>query len=196
MSLQKFDFDVDIDLANRDDAMRVFSCTPASIEKDGKYTKHNTGVYFQNIPCFPLEGFSSIDHKEAEEQGWFKVDFLNNSVYKHIRDEAHLNKLLATEPMWELLEHDEIVNQLYHVNNYAQILKEYKPKSVDELAMILAIIRPAKRHLVGQSFEEIQKTVWEKPEEDNVYYFKKSHATAYALTIVVQLNHIVEGISS
>ena len=44
----------------------------------GKYVfdKHNTGVYFQPIPSFPIEGYSTIDHKEAEEMGYFKVDFL------------------------------------------------------------------------------------------------------------------------
>lgn len=195
MSLQKFDFDVDIDLANRDDAMKVFTCTPASIEKEGKYTKHNTGVYFQNIPMFPLEGYSTIDHKQAENEGWFKVDFLNNSVYKNIHDEAHLNKLLDTEPMWELLEDPDFVALLFHIANYANIVNAYKPKSVEELAMILAIIRPGKKHLVGKPFDEIRKTVWEKPEDNDTYYFKKSHATAYALTIVVQMNRIVEGIA-
>ena len=69
----KIDFDVDIDMANRDDFLKLVNITPASIEKDGEFTKHNTGVYFQNIPKFPLEGFSTIDHKQAEEDGWFKV---------------------------------------------------------------------------------------------------------------------------
>ena len=45
----KIDFDVDIDMGNRDDFLKLVNVTPASIEKEGKYTKHNTGVYFQNI---------------------------------------------------------------------------------------------------------------------------------------------------
>ena len=69
----KIDFDVDIDMANRDDFLKLVNVTPASIEKDGKFTKHNTGVYFQNIPKFPLEGYSTIDHKQAEEEGLDKV---------------------------------------------------------------------------------------------------------------------------
>ena len=110
----KIDFDVDIDMANRDKFLELANHIPASIEKDGKFTKHNTGVYFQNIPKFPLEGYSTIDHKQAEEDGWFKVDFLNNHVYEGIRDESHLNKLVNSEPMWELLEHQEIVEKLFH----------------------------------------------------------------------------------
>jgi len=187
------DFDIDIDLADRTQLLDIVRHVPASIEKNGKFTKHNTGVYFQSIPVFPLEGYSSIDHKQAEQEGWFKVDFLNNSIYQNVRDEAHLDSLLSTAPMWELFEHEEIVSQLYHINNYAPVLKSYKPTSIEQLAMILAIIRPAKKHLMGKPFGEIEKTVWDKPEDD-VYYFKKAHAIAFATAIVVQLNLICKGI--
>ena len=187
----KIDFDVDIDMGNRDDFLKLVNVTPASIEKEGKYTKHNTGVYFQNISKFPLEGYSTIDHKQAEEDGWFKVDFLNNHIYKDVIDEQHLDKLIATEPMWELLKHQEVVEQLFHINNHFDILKKYPPKSLEDLAVILAIIRPGKRHLVGKSWEQIVKNVWIKPDNDT-YFFKKSHSYGYALAIIVQLNLICE----
>jgi len=188
----KIDFDVDIDMANRDDFLKLVNVTPASIKKDGEFTKHNTGVYFQDIPMFPLEGFSSIDHKDAEEQGWFKLDVLNNSVYVDIENETHLNKLLETEPMWELFEHKEVVEQLFHINNHFEIVLQHKPQTVEQLAMILAMIRPGKRYLVGRSWEEIEADVWVKTDD---YFFKKSHAIAYALTIIVQLNLLCEKIS-
>lgn len=190
----KIDFDVDIDMANREDLLQHIKHVPASICKNGKYTKHNTGVYLQNIPFFPLEGYSTIDHKQAEEKGWFKLDVLNNNIYKDVQDETHLDKLLNTEPMWELLEHAEVVEQLYHINNYADVVKSYKPSSVEQLAMILAIIRPGKKHLMGKSFDEIAQTVWDKPVSDE-YYFKKAHAIAFATAIVVQLNLICENLS-
>ena len=185
----KIDFDVDIDMANRDDFLELVNITPASIEKDSKFTKHNTGVYFQNIPKFPLEGYSTIDHKEAEEDGWFKVDFLNNHIYENIIDETHLDKLLATEPLWELFEHKEVVEKLFHINNHYDIVKQYKPTSVEQLAMILAMIRPGKRYLVGKSWEEVEKDVWTKTDD---YFFKRSHAIGYATAICVQLNLMVE----
>jgi hypothetical protein len=188
----KIDFDVDIDMANREDFLRLVSHTPASIKNDeGIYSKHNTGVYFQTIPTFPLEGYSSIDYETAEEEGWFKVDVLNNGIYKDVRDEAHLNKLMNTEPLWELLEHEEFVSQLFHVGNYSNILTQYKPNSVEQLAMILAIIRPGKKHLIGKSWNDIASDVWDKP-SDGSYYFKHSHAVAYAVAIVVQMNLICE----
>jgi DNA polymerase III alpha subunit len=69
-----------------------------------------------------------------------------------------------------------------------------KPKSVEQLAAVLAMIRPAKRNLIGKTWDEVMKEVWVKPENDE-YYFKKSHATAYAVAVVVQMNLICEGIS-
>ena len=188
----KIDFDVDIDMANREDFLRLVNHTPASIKhEDGTYSKHNTGVYFQTIPSFPLEGFSSIEYETAEEEGWFKVDVLNNGIYKDVRDEAHITELMNIEPLWDLLEHEEFVSQLFHISNYSNILAQYKPTSVEQLAMILAIIRPGKKHLIGKSWNEITKQVWVKP-TDGSYYFKHSHAIAYAVAIVVQMNLICE----
>ena len=187
----KIDFDVDIDMGNRDDFLKLVNVTPASIEKESKFTKHNTGVYFQNIPKFPLDGFSTIEHKQAEQEGWFKVDFLNNHIYKDVKDEQHLDKLIATEPMWELFKHQEVVEQLFHISNHFDILKQYPPTSLEDLAIILAIIRPGKRHLLGKSWEEIKSNVWIKPDNDT-YFFKKSHSYGYALAIIVQLNLICE----
>ena len=58
--------------------------------------------------------------------------------------------------------------------------------------MILAMIRPGKRHLVGKSWEEIEADVWIKPQDD-IYFFKKSHSYSYAVAIKVQLNLLCEG---
>lgn len=187
----KVNFDVDIDMADRTQILKLVAHIPASIQKDNDYTKHATGVYFQNIPKMPMDNFSAIDHKLAEQQGWFKVDFLNNRIYQDVRDEQHLISLMNAEPVWELLEHAVVVAQLYHINQYHKLVEQYKPISVEQLAMILAMIRPAKKHLIGETWEEIQKTVW-LPSVDGGYQFKKSHAHAFAVAIVVQLNLICE----
>lgn len=191
----RIDFDVDIDMANREDFLRLVNHVPASIRNsEGTYSKHNTGVYFQTIPQFPLEGYSAVDYESAEEEGWFKVDVLNNHVYKGVKDEAHLTNLMATEPVWQLLEHEEVVEQLFHIGNYYDLVQQYKPCSVEQLAMILAMIRPGKKHLIGKTWDEIEKEVWVKP-TDNSYFFKKSHSIGYAMAIVVQLNLLVESLT-
>jgi hypothetical protein len=100
-----------------------------------------------------------------------------------------LDRLVATEPEWELFKHEEIVEQLFHINNHFDIVKQHLPTSIEQLAMILAMIRPGKRYLVGKSWSKIEKDVWVKTDE---YFFKQSHAMGYALAIIVQLNLIVE----
>jgi hypothetical protein len=62
---------------------------------------------------------------------------------------------------------------------------------VPQLAAVLAMIRPAKRHLVGKDWKTVMTEVWQKPENDE-YFFKKSHATAYAVAVVVQMNLVCE----
>jgi hypothetical protein len=186
--------DIDIDFLDRTDALNLLKHVPASIEDNGAFKKHNTGVYCTSIPYNPLTGMSTIDYKHAEERGYFKIDFLNVSIYKGVKDENHLKKLMETEPLWDLLEQDDFSNLLFHVNGHGSILQEMKPTSVEQLAAVLAMIRPAKRYLIGKDWKEVNSKVWEKPANDE-YYFKKAHAVAYAMAIVVQMNLICEGIS-
>jgi len=186
--------DIDIDFVDRDSALQLFKHIPASRIDNDRLVKHNTGVYLHSVPMSAVEAVCSVpyDHTTAEE--YFKIDFLNVSIYKGVRDETHLIQLMETEPLWDLLEQEEFVNLLFHVNGHGSILQEMKPKSVEQLAAILAMIRPAKRYLIGKDWITVMTEVWTKP-ENNEYYFKKSHATAYAVAIVVQMNLICEQIS-
>ena len=59
--------------------------------------------------------------------------------------------------------------------------------SIPRLMMLLAIIRPAKRHLIGKPWKEVAQNIWEKP-DDGSYAFKKSHACAYAHLVKVHMN--------
>ena len=183
--------DIDIDLFDRDNILSHIRHVPASIEKRGVYTKHNSGVYVSNIPRDPVTNLASIEYKEAEERGYFKLDFLNNSLYEGVRDEAHLISLMEQEPVWELFQHEEVVKNLAHVANHIDVLKILKPQSIEQLAEVLAIIRPAKRYLLNETREKIESEVWTKPTDDT-YYFKKAHAIAYAVSIVVQINLFCE----
>jgi hypothetical protein len=135
-----------------------------------------------------------VPYEQAEEQSFFKIDFLNVGIYKGVRDEEHLVQLMNTEPLWDLLEQDDFSNLLFHVNGHGGLLRQMKPTSVEQLAAVLAMIRPAKRYLIGKEWTTVMKEVWTKPENDE-YFFKKSHATAYAVAITVQMNLICEQIS-
>ena len=186
--------DIDIDFKDRNNILNKLHHIPASIIKDNNVARHNTGIYFHEIPVDPFTGNATLDYKKAEELGYFKIDCLNVNMYKDVESEEHLQRLIDTEPDWELFQHKEIVEQLFHIHDHFNIVSQMKPQSVEQLAMILAIIRPAKRSLLGESWQSIQKQVWLKP-IDNSYYFKKSHAVSYALAIVVQLNLLVESIN-
>ena len=186
--------DIDIDFNDREEALKLFKHIKASRLDGDKLVKHNTGVYLHEVPVDAVTGLCSVDYTQAEEQEYFKIDFLNVGLYKGVRDEAHLVQLMNTEPLWDLLEQDDFANLLFHVNGHGGILREMKPKSAEQLAAVLAMIRPAKRHLIGKTWDEVMQEVWTKPENDE-YYFKKSHATAYAMAVVVQMNVICEGIS-
>ena len=186
--------DIDIDFVDRDQALTLFKHVRASRIDNGSLVKHNTGVYFHEVPVDALENVSAVPYDLAEEQGYFKIDFLNVGIYKGVRNENHLTQLMNTEPLWDLLEQEDFVNLLFHINGHSDILKKMKPTSVEQLAAILAMIRPAKRYLIGKSWDEVMKEVWQKPDNDE-YYFKKSHAIAYAMAIVVQMNLICESIS-
>ena len=186
--------DIDIDFADRTLALNQFKHVAAAIEDNGTFKKHNSGVYCTSIPYNPITGISTIDYKEAEDRGYFKIDFLNVGVYNGVKDEAHLILLMETEPLWDLLEQDEFTQLLFHVNGHGSILRQSKPRSIEQLAAVLAMIRPAKRYLIGKDWTTVMMEVWTKPENDE-YFFKKSHAVAYATAVVVQMNLICEQIS-
>jgi DNA polymerase III alpha subunit len=186
--------DIDIDFLDREQALKLFKHTVASRNDNGKLVKHNTGVYLHEVPVDAVTSLCSVPYEQAEEQKLFKIDFLNVGIYKGVRDEAHLIQLMETEPLWDLLEQDEFVNLLFHLNGHGDILRKTYPTSVEQLSAVLAMIRPAKRYLIGKPWPTIMTEVWTKPETGD-YYFKKSHATAYAVAIVVQMNLICEQIS-
>jgi hypothetical protein len=186
--------DIDIDFIDREQALALFDVAPASRIDNGQLVKHNTGVYLHEVPVDAITGLCQIPYDRAEEEKYFKIDFLNVSLYKGVRNEEHLNDLLNKEPLWDLLEQDDFCNLLFHVNGHGTILRKMKPQSIPQLAAVLAMIRPAKRHLIGKTWTEVGTEVWTKP-TNNEYYFKKSHAHAYAAAIVVQMNLICEQLS-
>ena len=98
---------------------------------------------------------------------------------------------MEKEPLWQLLEHEDFSEKVFHLNGHSELLKVLKPSSVLELAATVAIIRPAKRHLANKTWNEIHEQVWVKP-TDGQYFFKKAHAVAYAHAIVVHMNLLCE----
>jgi hypothetical protein len=187
----RIDSDIDIDLGNRELILAKIKYIPAAMNNVTPVRKHATGIYITEIPYDPVNDMSSIDYVDAEDRGYFKLDLLNVHVYNKVRDENHLLSLMH-DPNWNMLNDRKIVEQLIHLNNSYDLLRRM-PEPIDSiprLAMFLAVIRPSKRHLLGKTYKEIMKTVWEK--DDTGYQFRKSHAIAYSQLVVVHMNLLTE----
>jgi len=187
--------DIDIDFADRKKILDLIEHVPAAIKDNDTFKKHNTGVYCHSIPYNPITDTASFDYKTAEERGYFKIDFLNVGIYKDVKNEEHLKYLLNKEPIWDLLLEDDFTNSLFHVNGHGSVLRQMKPRTILELAAVLAMIRPAKRYLIGKDWNTVNAEVWVKP-SSNEYFFKKAHAVAYASAVIVQMNLICENLTS
>jgi hypothetical protein len=185
----KFSSDIDIDFADRTKILDILPHTTASIIRDGTLSKHNTGVYFTEIPQDPFTGYASIDYEQAEDLGYLKLDFLNVNLYSQVESEQHLIALMQQEPDWAKLYEREFCEQLIHVGNHYDTLIKMPEvvNTIPRMAMFISVIRPAKRHLIGRTWQEVAETVWQRPEDDS-YYFKKSHAVAYATLVAVNMN--------
>ena len=180
-------FDIDIDFGDRSKILEYINHVPAAMRKVTPIRKHNTGVYVTEVPYDAINDMANIDYSDAEDRGYIKLDLLNVHVYNNIKDESELIDLMV-EPNWSLLNNSEFVGQLVHLgNHYSTIRKLPEPiNSIPRLAMFLALIRPGKKHLIGQTWSDVAKTVWDK--NDGGYTFKKAHAIGYAWLVAVHMN--------
>ena len=181
------DADIDIDFCDRNQILRLIRHIPARQESNIETLTHNSGVYVTDIPFDPVHKCASINYTEAGKRDYFKIDFLNVGGYKHIKDTAHYTKLLSEEPQWDSLMNKRFSSQVIHLSNHHNNLLLMKPDSIPRMAMFLALIRPAKKHLIGKSWKEISTEIWVKPDGDD-YYFKKAHAVSYAILVVLHMN--------
>jgi hypothetical protein len=187
----RIDSDIDIDVGDRDKLLKLITHTPAAMRKVTPIRKHPSGIYVTDIPYDPAYDMATIDYTEAESRGYFKLDILNVHVYENVKNEEHLVELMR-EPDWNMLKDRAIVEQLIHLNNSFNIMCRM-PEPIDSiprLAMFLAVMRPAKKHLQGLTWKEVAKTVWDKDSEG--YAFKKSHSLSYAQLVAVHMNILKE----
>lgn len=200
--------DVDLDVADREAALALFpeAILASQLSSDGnRLVKHNTGVYFQNIPVDPLVGTATFPYDYAEEFGYYKIDMIPYHVYEGIEDEGLLLELLefaeSEDFPWHWFRderfytHEETRLQVTHLARHFDVCQTYPPESVLDVAALIALIRPRKKYLIGQHWDVIEEKIWKKlPEEDSDkpgnYFFKKSHAVAFALVILVHMQLI------
>jgi hypothetical protein len=180
--------DIDIDFADRSQLLELIRHTPARQTVQGQVRRHNSGVYVTDIPVDPVNLCASIDYEEAEQLGYFKIDFLNMSVYQLITGPEHYATAVTTDPEWSRLWQDpDWARQLAHIGNYTDLLKDMKPDSIPRMAAFISIIRPGKAHLQRQPWDVVFDSVWDG-DESRGYTFKKSHAISYAALVALHMN--------
>lgn len=187
--------DIDIDLRTDFDPKKLFPWARASLVKSDELAQHSCGVYPQGIPVDPLTGLSAIPYKEAEQVGYLKIDFLHLHIYDHFKSRDEIDELLKVEPDWGLLTIPSEQAKLFQLSKHGDVLSAVKPKSIEDLADVLALIRPGKKQLVklyNSQKDATRRILYAKDESG--YSFKKSHAIAYAMVIVLQLHLINSGL--
>jgi hypothetical protein len=187
--------DIDIDLADREQLLKLIQATPARQLHQGQVRRHNSGVYVTDIPWDPVNACAAIDYETAEQLGYFKIDLLNMSVYQLIKNPAHYEQVLAQEPSWTRLWTDpEWTKQLAHIGNYTELLKTMRPDSIPRMAAFISIIRPGKAHLQNLPWEQVFATVWDG-DSSRGFVFKKSHAISYAALVTLHMNLLNQSVA-
>ena len=180
--------DIDLDLADREQVLKLITATAARQMHQGQVRKHNSGVYVTDIPYDPINECAAIDYELAEQRGYFKIDLLNMSVYQLIKSPQHYEQLLAQEPDWTRLWTDPVwAKQLVHVGNYSDLLAKMKPDSIPRMAAFIAIIRPGKAHLQNKPWSEVFESVWDG-DNSKGFVFKHSHSVSYAALVALHMN--------
>ena len=180
--------DIDIDFANREQILSIINHIPARQIVQGQVRRHNSGIYVTDIPRDPVNNCAAIDYEQADQRGYFKIDFLNMGVYQLIKDLKHYKEMLDADPPWARLWQDTAwAGQLVHVGNYTELLKSMRPDSIPRMAAFISIIRPGKAHLQNKTWSDVFDSVWDG-DDSRGYTFKKSHALSYAALVALHIN--------
>ncbi len=189
--------DIDLDLKTDFDPLEIFDeAIRASMVKNQDLVKHNVGVYFQTIPVDAMTGLAAIPYKDAERLNYFKIDFLHLSLLDYFETKEEIRILLSKDPDWNLLQNLEVVKKLFQVHNHFDLLQQVQPNDVETLADVIAMLRPRKRRLLKNYLRDRKKVrpfLYRQDDEDKSS-FKKGHAIAYSLNVVLQLHLIKAGI--
>ena len=180
--------DIDIDFANREQILSIINHIPARQIVQGQVRRHNSGIYVTDIPRDPVNNCAAIDYEQAEQRGYFKIDFLNMGVYQLVKNLKHYKEMLDAEPPWARLWQNPIwAGQLVHIGNYTELLKSMRPDSIPRMAAFISIIRPGKAHLQNKTWETVFESVWDGNDSKG-FVFKHSHAISYAALVALHMN--------
>lgn len=185
--------DIDIDFQTDFEPTTLFpSAVHASMIKQEAFTQHPCGIYLQHMGKDQITNLAAIPYDEALEKGFYKLDCLHLSLLNEFKSKTEIRDFLSKEPNWSMLQRPEIVSQLFQIHKQSKLLARVKPTSVQSLADCLALMRPGRSHLIDKyiaSPDDVRDQLYVR-DDSTGYYFKKSHAISYALTIILQLHSL------
>lgn len=188
--------DVDIDIPPNIDPKKLFRTVIRGSMVDNKTKElkpHHVGYYFQDIPTDRLTGLAAIPYQQTEECGYMKIDMLPVHLLAHFDSKEEMRELQKKEPDWKLLEDEKVVGTLFHLGKHYDTLSKVKPRSIQELADVFALIRPNKRYLLDKYLKNPDKYREELFTKRDPSDMRKAHAIPYAIMIVLQLHLIKQG---
>ena len=155
--------DIDIDFADRNEILGKLKHRVAKLDT-GK--KHNTGVYVTEIPHNPVDMLSTIDYETAEDRGYFKLDFLNVSIYEKVKDEDRPKELMNKEPIMGTVRNKGLLRSRFHYPLRA--IKKLKPaEAKNNWSSHMANSRPCKETFPRLGTDYYRKEVWTNPKTVN-----------------------------
>lgn len=184
--------DIDIDISPNTKIGEIFNWTRASLVKNETLQPHPCGYYPQNIAVDAYTNLAAIPYAEAENAGYFKLDFLHLHFYQNFSSRHEIDRLLQLPPDWGLLQLPSVQEKLFQLAKHGDLLVEVAPRDVDELADVMALIRPGKKVLLGlYKKDKINTRKLLYAPDENGFAFKRAHSYAYAMVVVLQL-HLFE----
>ena len=182
-------FDIDIDVNSLCDKSKYGIRGMIYNVETERVNPHPSCYYIEDVPLDLLTGNAAIDYEYAEEKGFKKIDLLTNTSYDVFKNKEEILQCVDMEPKWDLLLEEDFVKKLPHISKHFDLIEKTKPKSVEDLADVLALIRPGKIHLIDDYINNkdlIRKELYKRPKKGA--YFKKAHAISYAVMIVCIMN--------
>lgn len=189
--------DLDIDIPSKKSEIIKQKLIKSSII-DKSIKKHPVGVYlYKKVPHYM--GWCVIDYKEMEHNNYQKIDILNNTFLDDLTNTQMTEalKLIEKENIDWLQLHDEPHN--YQLDNYPSILKQFNVRSVLDVAIVLAIIRPGAIQYYNKLKSRMNSDLNRFNDIDayglpifsgdglttKKYRYKKSHAIGYAYILLI-----------
>lgn len=170
---------------------RIFkNITFASMVEDGELKKHLVGVYLQDIPKDQFTKLAAIPYKLTDDYGFKKIDFLHLNLLDAFESKDEVLAFMKKEPNWDRLQDRDFVERLFHLSKQFDVVYKVKPKSIMDIADVLALIRPGKMLLLDKYLKNPKMCRGELYTKRLSSDLRKAHAVAYAHNVVIHMNLI------